>query len=219
MNLRPHFSAACGLAAFLALCAPASANTFTFDLAGDTTTAYSVPPVLQYKWIDLHDATSGSTTLPGITLHAGDTVQTTVTLNHSMPFSILDFFLQAANDDSVTLTSDTTYTFSLGGAVVTEPGTWLHANSTDAGLAVGTGSGGPDLLSADKIIMNIAITSLTDKFGNTVASLELAPGQPYIGFFNPVASAPIPPTLWLMTTALGGLGIFARRRRKAAEAA
>src|SRR4051812_14066687 len=138
MNLRLSFTA---VATFLALgAAPGSASTFTFYLAGDTSTPYSVPPVLEYKWIDLHAATSGSTAFPGITLHAGDTVQATITLNNPMPFQILDFFLQESTDGTTTVTSDTTYAFSLGGATVAEPtGLWSHANSTDAGLSVGAG--------------------------------------------------------------------------------
>lgn len=213
-----NFAAACGLVAFLAMSAPASAATFNYDLVGDTTTGYTDPAWPGFIYIDTHDASTGATSFPGYSVHVGDTFQVTVTLNNPVSFNYIDLFLQEASDDAG-VWFDQTVMFSLGGATVPNPATgyWNYPGGSTGGLGFGPGFY-PDAgtLTVDKVIVNAVVTLLTTPLGNPVSSVELTQFPTYIGFYNtPVATTPIPGALLFMMTALGGLGVAARRKRSA----
>ena len=220
MKLGLHLAAACGLATFLAVSGPAAATTFTYDLTGDTNTAYTDPAWPGYTYIDLADANTGTALSPGYTLNVGDTVQVTIALNNPVTFNALDIFLQETNDNTTWVWYNSTYAFSLGGAAVPEPASdWGHDSATRGGLGLGIGYyTDAGTFTFDKVVVDAAITSMTDGLsGPAVASIDLTQYVPYIGLYNlPVATTPIPGTLLLMSTALGGLGIFARRKRATA---
>jgi hypothetical protein len=223
MNLRTNIAAACGLAALLALSAPASAASFTYDLAGDTGTAYTDPdPIwVNHSYIDLHDATSGSTDFPGYTLHAGDTFQVTIALNHPVTFNTLDIFLQETDDDTTWIGLDETYAFFQGGTVVPGPtpdGTNIDAARGGLGFYNGFYGGNPGTVTFDKVIVNAVVTALTGPAGVTVGSIDLTKYVPYIDLYNPgVAPTPVPGSLVLALTAFGGLGMVGWRKRKLAR--
>jgi hypothetical protein len=218
MNFALNFAAACGLAAFVAFAAPASATTYTYDLAGDTTTAYTDPAWPGWTYVDLADA-NGTTSFPGFSLHKDDIVQVTITLNNPVSFSDLDIFLHESSNDTTIIWYDQTVLFSLGGATVPNPGIgfWNGTAGAQGGLGFSPGFDPfTGVLTFDKVILNAVVTSLTDG-GGDVASLELLPFPTYIGFYNPsVATTPLPGALLLMMTALGGLGFVARRKKAAA---
>ena len=223
MNFGLNFAAACGLAAFVAFTAPASANTYTYDLAGDTTKAYTDPAEPGFTYVDLVDANDGTTTsFPPFSLHVNDTIQVTVTLNNPASFNYLDIFLQEVSDKS-TIMYDQTVLFSLGGATVPNPSTgfWNGIAGSRGGLGFSPGYyPDPGSLTFDKVIVTAVVTSLTDPLGGAVSSLELLAAPTSIGFFNPaVAATPLPGAWLLMTTALCGLGFFARRKRAASAEA
>jgi hypothetical protein len=216
MTWGQRFAAACGLAAFLATSAPASATTFNYDLVGDTTTSYTDPAWPGWSYIDTQDAGTGATSFPGYSVHVGDIFQVTVTLNNPVTFNTIDLFLQEASDDAG-VWFDQTVLFSLGGATVPNPATgfWNGSAGSTGGLGFGPGYW-PDAgtLTIDKVIVNAVVTLLTNPLGNPVSSVELTQFPTYIGFYNtPVATTPIPGGLLLMMTALGGLGFVARRKR------
>jgi hypothetical protein len=219
MKLGLNFAAACGLAALLAMSAPATAASFTYDLAGDTTTAYTDPAWPGWSYIDLADPNTGTTAFPGFSLHVGDTIQVTVTLNNPASFNGLDLFLQETNDTTTTILYDQTVLFSLGGTTVPNPSTgfWNGVAGARGGLGFAPGfDPDPGTLIFDKVVVNAVITALMNP-GGAVSSIELLPAPTYIGFYNPaVATTPIPGGLLLMMTALGGLGIVARRKRASA---
>jgi hypothetical protein len=219
MNLRTNVAAACGLAALLALSAPASAASFTYDLAGDTSTAYTDPnPIwVNHSYIDLHDATSGSTDFPGYTLHAGDTLQVTVALNHPVTFNSLDIFLQETNDETTWIGLNETYSFFQGATAVPGPtpdGTNIEAARGGLGFYNGFYGGDTGMVTFDKVIVNAVVTALTDASGGTVGSIDLTKYVPYIDLYNPgVASTPVPGSLVLALTAFGGLSMVGWRKR------
>jgi hypothetical protein len=217
MNIGRHFAAACSLAAFFAVSAPASAASFTYDLTGDTSAAYTDPAWPGWTYVDTTDATSGAASHPGYSLHTGDTVQVTIALNNPMSFNGLDIFLQETNDTTTVILYDQTVAFSLGGATVPNPSTgfWNGTAGARGGLGFAPGfDPDPGTLTFDKIILNAVITALTAPGGGSVASIELLPFPTYIGFYNPtVATTPLPGALLFLLTGLGGLGIFARRKR------
>lgn len=218
MKLAVNFAAAFGLAAFLVTSAPASAASFTYDLAGDTSAGYTDPAWPGWTYIDTADANTGATSFPGYSLRVGDTVQVTVALNNPVSFNSLDLFLQETND-TTTIWYDQTVVFSLGGLTVPNPSTGFWNGSAGAGGGLGFAPGFyPDAgsLTFDKVIVNAVITALTDPVGGAVASIELLQFPTYIGYYNTaVATTPLPGALLFMMTALGGLGIFARRKRAA----
>ncbi len=220
MNFGPNFAAVCGLAAFMAFSAPASAATaYTYDLAGDTSKAYGDPAWPGWAYVDLTDPNSGATSFPAFSLQVDDTIQVTVALNNPVTFTDLDLFLQEASNTSI-IGYDQTVLFSLGGLPVSNPGTGFWDGSAGAAGGLGFAPGfSPDSgsLTFDKIIVNAVIKSLADSVGGTVSSVELLPFPTYIGFKNSnLATTPLPGALLLMTTALGGLGLVARRKRAAA---
>jgi len=210
--------AAFGLAAFLALSVPASATTFSYDLAGDTNAAYTDPAWPGWTYIDTTDANTGATSFPPYSVHVGDIVQVTLTLNNPASFTDLDLFLQEASN-SATIFYDQTVLFSLGGVSVPNPGTgfWNGVAGARGGLGFAPGFS-PDVgtLTFDKLILSAVITALNDPLGSAVSSIELSQAPTYVGFYNPVVATPIPGALLLMATSLGGLGIFARRKRSVA---
>jgi hypothetical protein len=222
MKLGLNFAAAFGLAAFLSMSAPASAASYTYDLVGDTTTAYTDPAWPGWTYVDTTDATSGATSHPGYTLQVGDTIQVTISLNNPASFNYLDIFLQETND-TTTIWYDQTVLFSLGGVTVPNPSTGFWDGHGGAGGGLGFAPGfdpDPGSLTFDKVILNAVITALTDPVGGAVGSIELLPFPTYIGFYNPaVATTPLPGAMLFMMTALGGLGIFARRKRTASAEA
>jgi hypothetical protein len=222
MKFGLHFSAACGLAAFLALSAPASATTFTYNLTGDTNTGYTDPAWPGWTYVDTTDANTGSASFPGYSIHVGDTIQVTLSLNNPATFNELDLFLQEASD-TANISYDQTVLFSLGGALVPNPSTGFWDGSVVAVGGLGFGSGySPQTgtLTFDSLVLNAVITALEDPKGTGVSSIELLAFPTYVGFYNPaVATTPLPGALLLMSTALGGLGIFARRKRFASGAA
>jgi hypothetical protein len=217
MRLGLNFAVACGLTAFLAMSAPATAASYTYDLAGDTSTAYTDPAWPGWTYIDTTDANTGATSFPGYSLLVGDTVKVTVTLNNPVSFNDLDLFLQETNDTTTTILYDQTVLFSLGGANVPNPSTgfWNGTAGARGGLGFSPGFD-PDAgtLTFDTVIVNAVITALTGPGGGAVPSIALLPFPTYIGFYNPaVATTPLPGALLLLMTALGGLGIVARRKR------
>jgi hypothetical protein len=216
------FAAACGLAAFLTLSAPASATSYNYDLAGDTTTAYTDPAWPGWTYVDTTDANTGATSFPGYSVHVGDTIQVTLSLNNPATFNGLDLFLQEAGN-TATIWYDQTVLFSLGGITVPNPSTGFWNGSAGARGGLGFGPGyfsEPGTLTFDRVILNAVITALEDPMGSAVSSIELLASPTYVGFFNPVvATTPLPGSLLLMMTALGGLGIVARRKRALASAA
>jgi hypothetical protein len=221
MNIGVICKAAFGLAAFLALSVPASATTFSYDLAGDTTTAYTDPAWPGWSYVDTADATTGTTSFPGYSVHVGDTIQVTLSLNNPATFNDLDLFLQEASN-TATIFYDQTVLFSLGGVTVPNPGTgfWNGTAGARGGLGFSPGFS-PDLgaLTFDKLILNAVITALNDPMGSAVSSVDLLSAPTYVGFYNPsVATTPLPGGLLLMLTALGGLGIVGRRKRNLAAA-
>ena len=218
MNFGLNFAVACGLAAFVTLSAPASAASYTYDLSGDTTAAYTDPAWPGWTYVDTTDANTGATSFPGYSIHVGDTIQLTLSLNNPATFSDLDLFLQEASNTAIVI-YDQTVLFSLGGATVPNPSTgfWNGSTATRGGLGFNPGYF-PQLgtLTFDKVILNAVITALADPSG-AVSSVELLAAPTYVGFYNPnVATTPLPGSLLLMMTALGGLGIVARRKRATA---
>ncbi|MDQ7251387.1 VPLPA-CTERM sorting domain-containing protein [Dongia sedimenti] len=221
MNLGKRFAAACGFAALVALSAPASATTFTYDLTGDTNTAYTDPAWPGWTYIDLTDSVTGSGPHPGYTLSVGDTVQVSVMLNNPVTFTEFDIGLQGMADYSK-IFFDPTYSYFSGGIPLVAPssGDW----GTVVGVAGGFGFGGgfspaTGTFSFDQVIVNAVITSMFDPSSNPVSFINLTDGRypPYIGFTGAnLATTPIPGALLLMMTALGGLGFVARRKRGAA---
>jgi hypothetical protein len=212
-----RFAAAFGFAAFLALSAPASATTFTYDLAGDTTAAYTDPAWPGWTYIDTTDANTGAGSFPGYSVHVGDTIQVTLSLNNPATFTDLDLFLQEASN-TATISYDQTVLFSLGGAMVPNPSTgfWDGSAAAIGGLGFAPGfSPQTGTLTFDSLVLNAVITALENPTG--VSSIELLAFPTYVGFYNAnVATTPIPGALLLMMTALGGLGIVARRKRSLA---
>jgi hypothetical protein len=202
MKLALNLAAACGLVAFLAMSAPASAASFTYDLVGDTSTAYTDPA------------------FPGYTLNVGDIVQVTVKLNNPVAFNFFEIGLQGANGNPI-ITFDPTFSYSIGGLAVPAPSSnWVVYDSTRAGLGFSSGfSNELQTFSFDKVIVNAMITSMIDDSQQPISSVDLTelPYPPYAGFYHAtIATTPLPGSLLLMTTALGGLGLVARRRRAAA---
>lgn len=219
MNFGLLFTAAFGLAASLALSAPASAATIDYNLVGDA--EYADPAWPGFTFIDLADAGTGSTVFPGYTLNVGDIIQVTVTLNNPASFNWFEIVLQETNE-TTTIWFDPTLLFSLGGVTVPEPSSeWSPSVGVTGALGFGAGFyTDVGTFSFDKVIVNAVITALTDPSGGNVSSMVLTqmPYPPYVGLYNPsVATTPLPAGLWLMMTALGGLGIVARRKRTAAS--
>jgi hypothetical protein len=67
--------------------------------------------------------------------------------------------------------------------------------------------------------VDAVITSITDPSNQPLSSIDLLETQASVTFINAtanVATTPLPGALLLMSTALGGLGIFARGKRAAA---
>jgi hypothetical protein len=146
-----------------------------------------------------------------------------LTLNHPVSFNYIDIALQSTNGSS-TIWYDQTALFSLGGVAVPEPSSnWYHFVGTTGGLDFATGfETGTGTFTFDKVIVNTVITALTDPLGGNVSSIVLTRSKypVYAGFYGAnVATTPLPGALLLMMTALGGLGIFAGRRRAAAAVA
>ncbi len=222
MNLGKRFAAACGFAAFFALSLPASAATFTYDLVGDTSTAYTDPAWPGWTYVDLQDANTAATSFPGYSVQVGDNFEVTVTLNNPVTFNSIDLFLQEASGTAI-IWYDQTVLFSLGGVTVPNPVTGFWNGSAGAGGGLGFSPGfdpDPGTLTFDKVIINAVVTALSNPFGSPVASVELLPYPTYIGFTGSnLATTPIPGALLLMMTALGGLGFVARRRRAASTEA
>jgi len=226
MKLGLNLAAACGLAAFLALSAPASAASITYDLAGDTATITTFSAHPQWRWLDLTDAGTGSDLLPGRTLNVGDTVNLTVTLNNPVSFTGYTVYLQDSPVGSL-INFSSTYSYFLGGVSVPTPtpsSNWATTSGSYDALSFGEQYVifGPDEFSFDKVIVNAVITSMADPSSNPISSLALAESYPGISLynFNPVVAAtPLPGGLLLMMTALGGLGIVARRKRAASAEA
>lgn len=222
MNWGLNFTAACGLTVFLTLSAPASATSFTYDLAGDTTTAYTDPAWPGWTYIDTTDANTGATSFPGYSVHVGDTVQVTLSLNNPGTFNDFNLFLQEASN-TATISYDQTVLFSLGGIAVPNPSTGFWNGSAGAIGGLGFEAGyfpQSGTLTFDSVVLNAVITALEDPMGTAVSSIELLAFPTYVGLYNQnVATTPLPGALLLMSTALGGLGIFARRKRFATGAA
>jgi hypothetical protein len=216
MNWGLNFALACGLGAFVALSAPASATTYTYNLAGDTTTAYTDPAWPGWTYIDTGDAGTGATSFPGYSVHVGDTIQVTLSLNNPATFTDLDLFLQEASN-TASISYDQTVLFSLGGITVPNPSTgfWNGSATAVGGLGFAPGySPQTGTLTFDSLVLNAVITALGNPMGTGVSSIELLAFPTYVGFYNPsVATTPLPGGLLLMMTALGGLGIVARRKR------
>ena len=229
MKLELHFAAACGLGAFLALSAPVSAATIDYDLVGDTTTAYTSVFDPHYQFIDLQDANTGSDVLPSRTLSTGDTVHLTVTFNHPVTTdSFYDIYLQdtASPDSWVNIAPTPTFSYFNGGTSVPFPSSSGFSYTSGTGGGFGTGEGfvtnGSETITFDKVIIDLVIESLTDTAGNPTSSVTLLESYPYFDIYTfntPVSQTPIPSTLLLMSTALGGLGIFTRRKRGSTGAA
>ena len=222
MKFGSHFAAACGLAAFLAMSAPATAANISYNLVGDTATTYPSTLYPQWSFIDLSDANTGSSLFPGYTLNVGDTVNLTLTLTSPISFTDYTVWMQEAPAGSM-INFNPTYLYSLGGATVPVP-------SSNWGYTIGSGDGlafggtyvlwGSETFSFDKVIVSAVITSMTDATNQSVTSLGIAEGWAGVSIFNvnpQVATTPLPGGLLLMMTGLGGLGIVARRKRAMAS--
>jgi hypothetical protein len=213
MNIGLHFAAACGLAAFFVASAPASALTFTYNLTGDTNAGYSDPAWPGWTYVDLTPAPA-----PGYTLNVGDTVQATISLNNAVTLNQLEIFLQETNEEP-RMWFDTTLSYFSGGLPVTAPSSdWFQSTNAHGGLGFAAYFADESgTFSFDRIIVNAVVTAMTLPGGGSPTSINLTEYTPYFGFYNPaVATTPIPGGLLLMVTALGGLGILARRKRAAA---
>jgi hypothetical protein len=216
MKFAPSFAAICTVAAFSAMSAPATAATITYDLVGDTTTAYTDPSWPGWTYIDTSDANSGATSFPGYSVEVGDTIQVTLSLNNPATFSDLDLFLQEASNTAI-IVYDRTIQFSLGGVAVPNPGTgsWNGTSGARGGLGFAPGYF-PDsgTLTFDRLVLNAVITELANPGGTAVSSIELLAYPTYVGIYNPsVVTTPLPGGIFLLLTALGGIGIVARYKR------
>jgi hypothetical protein len=218
MNVR-LLAAACGLAASLVLSAPASAATITYDLSGDTNAINPSHINPELSFLDLTTTGTGSGLLPGYTLNLGDTIHVTFTLNHPVTLGAYFLFLLDTADINSKIAYNPSYSYFLGGAAVSPPG-WFNAIDSSGDL----GFGGQDPKFApnftfDQVVVDAVITSITDPSNQPLSSIDLLETQASVTFINAtanVATTPLPGALLLMSTALGGLGIFARGKRAAA---
>jgi hypothetical protein len=214
-----RFAVVFGLVAFLAMSAPASATTFTYDLKGDTSTGYAEPAFPGSTRIDLADADTGSTSFPGHTLRINDIIDVAVILNNPISFNWANVIVQDS-DGKPFIFYDSTYSYALGGVPVPAPSSsnWDNGIGSYGALVFGGGFSDPSgTFSFDQLIVHAVITSLVNPSGQDVTSLAMTAGRPYLEFYNPpVATTPLPGGLLLMMTALGGLGIVARRKRATA---
>lgn len=216
MKFGLHFTAACALAAFLTLSASASATTFTYDLTGSINTAYADPAWPGWAYVDLTDSVTGTGPHPGYTLHLGDSVQVAVKLDNPVTFHEFEIGLQGMADSS-TVIFDPTYSYFSGGVAVPAPSSdWGESDNASRGFGFdGYFSAGSNTFSFDQVLVSAVITSMFDPSHQPVSFINLTERYaPYIGFYNSnLATTPLPGGLLLMITALGGLGIVARRKR------
>jgi hypothetical protein len=219
MNFGLHFAAGCALTAFLATSAPASATTFTYDLSGNTNTAYADPAWPGWAYIDLTDSVTGTGPHPGYALSVGDSVQVAVKLDNPVTFHEFEIGLQGMADYSGVIFNPT-YSYFSGGIPVPAPSSdWGESDNAYGGFGLsGYFYAGSSTFSFDQVIVNAVITAMTDPSNQPVSFINLTEKwAPYIGFYNSsLATTPLPGGLLLMMTALGGLGIFAQRKRAAA---
>jgi hypothetical protein len=215
MNWGLHFTAACGLTAFLAMAGTANAANITYDLSGDGGAAYTDPNWPGYGYVDLLDSSTASGRVPSHTVSVGDTLHVMITLSQAVTSSEAFVFLQKAPGSTFEL--DESFKFFNGGTEVFAPSSWLA--SVGSGQAIGIGIGDhfseSDEFTFDKLIADVVIlgmSSPTLTLPETWADLELY-GH------NFVATTPLPGGLLLMMTALGGLGVLGRRKRALAAAA
>jgi hypothetical protein len=210
-----HCTAACGLAAFLAFSAPASAATITYDLSGDGSAAYTDPAWPGFAYIDLLDASTASGRVPAHTVSVGDTLHVAVTLSQPVTSTEAYVFLQKA--PGLSFYFDASISFFSGGTEVFAPSSWLSSIGSGEALAFGIGNhySESDAFAFDTLIADVVILGMTHPtvaLAETWADLELY--DP-----NSVATTPLPGGLLLMMTALGGLGIVARRKRATSSVA
>jgi hypothetical protein len=216
MSFGLNFAAACGLAAFAAFTAPASAATFDYNLTGDTNAGYTDPAWPGETFIDLTPAPS-----PGYKLRDGDTIHATISLNNPVAINAFEVFLQETNEEP-RMWYDLTFSFLNGGVSVPTPSVgWLQSTNAHGGLGFdGNFTDPAGILTFDQVVVTAVITSMTLPGGSLAESINLTDYVPYFGFYGTtVATTPLPGALLLMMTALGGLGIVGRRKRAAATSA
>jgi len=211
MNCR--FAIIGGLIAFLALAAPATAATISYDLTGDTTAAYTDPGSPGIAFIDLADTSTVSGQVPSQVIRVGDTLHITISLNH--PISPTEAFLFLHKAPGLAFGFDASMSFFNGATEVFAPGSWLTPSTgSSEALAFGIGNHTfeSDTLTFDKIIANVVINVMTRP------TLILPETWSNLAVYDPnlVATTPLPGALLLMMTGLGGLGVVARRKRGAA---
>jgi hypothetical protein len=225
MNLRTNIAAACGLAGLIALSAPATAATFDYDLVGDGAAAYTLPGVPPaWTFVDLTDTTTGVSDLPGYRLTTGDKIHLTVTLAHPITFTGFQLWLQNTSSANSSVYVDPTSQYFLNGAAEPEPSSnWGYTSGTSGSLGFGATYvlWGSDTFSFDKLILDATITDLTDDSNQSVPYLDLQDGWASITVFDAnklgVATTPVPGSLILGLTSIGGLAFAARRKRKLAR--
>jgi hypothetical protein len=210
--MKCRFAILAGLAAFMALVAPATAATISYDLTGDTTAAYGDPGSPGIAFIDLADTSTVSGQVPSQVISVGDTLHITISLNH--PISPTEAFLFLQKAPSLAFGFDASMSFFNGATEVFAPGSWLTPSIGSAeALAFGIGNHTfeSDTLTFDKIIANVVINVMTQP------TLILPQTWSHLEVYDPnlVATTPLPGALLMMMTALGGLGVVGWRKRTA----
>lgn len=96
---------------------------------------------------------------------------------------------------------------------------WVQAQALAGGNStVSPENAGSGFASSTFAVFWAGITSVTDANGNPINfTVSSASGTNYLGSFAPV-TVPLPPALWLLASALAGMGLIGRREQKAGSA-
>ena len=215
-------------AAGLSLFESADAAIINYDLTANP--SYSIanyyPPdtngySLVTQTFPLADASTGASQQSARTVSVGDTISGTI--NFSSPYSqdasplgdtFLVFLQSAVNYGFAYIASS--LSFYKDGALVDTP---VHAgqgqSSAPTVFASAFSSGITPAYTFDRIVFSTTVSRIYDQSLHDVPSVNLIAGTPQLLIYSYAAPVPLPACLWLLASGLGGVGIFARRKRAA----
>lgn len=222
MNARRALLPVLYVTLIVAASAPTQATTFTFDLTGNladlTNVSYPNDPFVQER-LYLTDADTGSSTVPGIVMSTGDTVDINVTLSGgtlTLPAAaaanqveMLVGVLAGPVFNSDWIANKEQY--SIDNLGVAPPTGWITGLGGPEALSVGTGSIGPGLsFSFNTLATSFTLERMYDNGGIDIPQVTLTSIEPYLVLSYPVPT-PLPAGLWLLLSGLAGFGVLARR--------
>jgi hypothetical protein len=199
------------------------AETVTYTLTGGA--AISCPSCVgsnleAYK-VDLVDASTGLSSLPGFTLNVGDTIDGTVTL--STPLTVPagaggnGVVLLIAGDGKTTFNYTDSLSFYDNGVQVAPPSQWSNFNSEKGALVPAAFSfslAPTPAFTFDQLAFEATVTGMLDQNNNPINTVNLGT------FVDPVLQAdvnpvPLPATVWLLLSGIGGLAAVLAKRKVA----